>query len=253
LKERGTDISVCFSLLHAVSGNLQGFVDVRLRHEEVKIMKKIIKIMTVLVASVVVFSPLASAQRPLPDPGITPDSPFYFIETFVDRFRSPERVADRKAAEMIAMAEENNVEALERAEEQYNRAMERAERRAGDDADQLEENARQASDHMAHLATASERVPEEAREETQKAIENSARARERAIEGINRTDPERAENVAESTLQEVMANTPEEAQEGLQTAIENVSEERGMERIGPPVSDIIEEDATEDPNAEPPV
>ncbi len=196
-------------------------------------MKKIIQIMTFVVASLVLFTPLASAQRPLPDPGITPDSPFYFVETFMDRFRSPERVADRKASEMIAMAEKNNAEALQRAEEQYNRAMERVEQRAGDNPNMNEERARQASNHMAHLANASERVPEEAREGIQKAMENSARVRERAVEGINRTDPERARTVAESTLEEVIANTPEEAREGLETALENVRRERDTERIGP--------------------
>ncbi len=196
-------------------------------------MKKIIQIMVVLVASVVVFSPLASAQRPLPEPGITPDSPFYFVETFVDRFRSPERVADRKAAEMIAMAEKNNAEALSRAEEHYNRAMDRLEERAGDDANMNEERVRQASNHMAHLANVSERVPEEAKEGIQKAMENSARRRERGIEAINRTDPQRAGSVAENTLQELIGNTPEQARQGLETALENVRRERDTERIGP--------------------
>ncbi len=199
-------------------------------------MKSIIQIMVVLVASVVVFSPLASARPELPDPGITPDSPFYFVETFMDRFRGPEEVADRKAAEIIAMAEENNSEALARAEEQYSRAMERLEQRAGDNPNMNEESARQASNHMFHLANASEGVPEQAREGIQRAMENSAHARERAIEGINRTDPERAGEVAEDTLEELAANVPEQAREGLERALENVRQQRGPDRIGPPVN-----------------
>ncbi|MFP4046018.1 MAG: hypothetical protein ACLFS3_03085, partial [Candidatus Aenigmatarchaeota archaeon] len=109
-------------------------------------------------------------------------------------------------------------------------------REAGNDTNRLEEKARQASNHMAHLANLSERVPEPARQGIQRAMENGARSRERSVEGINRTDPERARNVAEATLEEVMANAPEQARKGLETALDNVRRERGGKRIGPPAN-----------------
>ena len=194
------------------------------------------------IVSLLILTPSVLAQPELPDPGITPDSPFYRIETFVDRFRSSEAVADKRAAEIRAMTEENNTEAMERAVEGYERAMERRERDGNRSEGAAEEVARQASNHMSVLAQVRERVPEEANEGLERAMNSSARGRGRAIEALNRTNHERARSVAQDTLEEVIANTPEEAQEGLQKALQ------ATERRGPPENIGPEEDVDEVPD-----
>ena len=199
--------------------------------------------------SLVILAPTVLAQPELPDPGITPDSPFYRLDTFFDRFRSSEVVAGKRVAEIRAMAEENKTEAMERAVEGYERAMERRERDGNRSEGAAEEVARQASNHLAVLAEVRERIPEEAHEGIDRAINNSARGRGRAIEALNRTNPERAHSVAQNTLEEVRANTPEEAQEGLEKALDAVSERGPPTDIqpGPPeekndIGEVPEED-----------
>lgn len=168
------------------------------------------------------------AQPELPSPGMTPDSPFYFLDRMFDRFQSPESVADEKAAEMLAMAEKKHEKGLSIALHSYERAMERRQKEANENEVEAEEVARQASNHLAVLARVREQVPEQARKGIDKAINESARNREQAMNTLRERNPERAGVVAEATLTEVMANTPEEAQPGLQTALEAVR------RRGPP-------------------
>ena len=67
----------------------------------------------------------------LPDPGLTPDSPFYFFDTLWEKINlvftfNPEkkiekslRFAEEKIAEVKVMADENKGEALEKASERY--------------------------------------------------------------------------------------------------------------------------------------
>jgi len=66
-------------------------------------MKWITNTITIL-AMVVLMALPVMAQPELPDPGITPDSSFYFLDILFDVFQSAEETADERAAEIVAMA-----------------------------------------------------------------------------------------------------------------------------------------------------
>ncbi|MFO8015604.1 MAG: DUF5667 domain-containing protein [Candidatus Woesearchaeota archaeon] len=161
-----------------------------------------------------------AAQPELPDPGMTPDSPFYFLDRVSDMFQSKEAVADEKAAEIVAMAQEGNERAMAKAEGRYQKAMENRQKEADGDENEAEEVARQASNHLSVLARVREQVPEQARAGIDRALTESANGRGNALAALERQNPERADEVAEATLQEVITDVPEAAQEGLQRKLE---------------------------------
>jgi len=96
---------------------------------------KYIKLFSLLCALVMLFatptSVFAAEAETLPDPGITPNSPFYFADkwgkqismlfTFKAEDKVPKalRYAEERLAELEAMAEQNQVQAMERAEKEY--------------------------------------------------------------------------------------------------------------------------------------
>ena len=170
---------------------------------------------------------LSYVEEELGSPGITPDSPMYFANRFLDVFKSNERVANERAAAVAFMADRGDEKALARALESYERALER---RSGDSdrgEDDAESVAEQTSKHLEVLARVQERVPEYARGSVGNALERSAEGRERSIERLSEMNPERGQQVAERTMQRVMKNAPEEAQKGLQRAFENVQNRMG--------------------------
>ena len=176
-----------------------------------------------LIAVLFVLTPVVMAQPKLPDPGITPDSPFYFLDRAFDRFQSSEAVADERASEIRAMAQKNNTRAMEVAAEGYREAMRNREREGNESAGKAEEVARQASNHLAILAQVRSKASQQARKGIATAMNQSARGRERALESLRKRNRERAREVANNTLQEVLSNAPEEARFGLQRALQAVN------------------------------
>lgn len=152
--------------------------------------------------------------------GILPDSPFYFVERFFDTFRGPESIAERKVSEVIVMAEKGNENATEKALVYYGRALERLQERSENREEVAERVANRTSIHLAVLAEVYEKVPEKVKPAIERAMENSVRGRERAIEALERMNPEKGEMVRERTIKRVVENTPDESQEGLQRALE---------------------------------
>jgi len=183
---------------------------------------EIIKKLFVVLAVFILMATTVAAQPELPNPGITPDSPFYFLNRAMDIFRSPEVVMDRRAAEVVAMAEKGHERGLTKALDGYERAVERRERQAEKDEFVAEEVARQTSNHLAILLQVRQRVSEKGQVGIDRALNESVRGRENALNSLEQRNQERAGVVAETTLQELMANTPEAAQEGLQRAIDVV-------------------------------
>lgn len=187
--------------------------EVKMRH---------IKGIAAVLALVVLMAVSVSAQPELPDPGITPDSPFYFMDRIFSVFKSAEALADERAAEIVAMAQKGHERGLTKAMEGYEKALEKRHRQAEKDENVAEEVARQSSNHLAVLARVREQVPEQAKAGIDRALTEGAKGRENALQALNATNPERAGAVAEATLQEVIANAPEQAQAGLQRALEAV-------------------------------
>ncbi len=197
--------------------------------------------MVTILAVLVLMAVPVLAQPELPDPGITPDSPFYFMDRLFDVFQSAESRADERASEMVAMAQTANAKGLEKAKAGYEKAMGKRQQEAEEDENVAEEVARQSSNHLSVLARVREQVPEQAKAGIDRALNESAKGRENALAALERQNPNRAGAVAEATLQEVIANAPEAAQAGLQRAMEAV------QRRGPSAEDEVdeEEDAEE--------
>lgn len=63
----------------------------------------------------------------LADGGLTPDSTFYFIDEFFDRFESRLNIREEKIAEIKAMVQEGNIEAAHLALEKYKESAEELE------------------------------------------------------------------------------------------------------------------------------
>ena len=161
-------------------------------------------------AVLLMVSSAGTAQSLDANPGITPDSPFYFMDRAFDRFRSSEAVADEKAAEVVAMAKKRNEVALSKAENSYSRAMERRMRNMGSESS--EEVFNQTAKHMEAFSSAANATDSETITGLKRAMNSSARKMGRAFDEFNRTDPDRAKRVAERTLQRVMEKAPEQAQ-----------------------------------------
>lgn len=166
-------------------------------------------------------------KEELGSPGITPDSRFYFLNNVLDVFKSNERVANERAAAMVEMANRGDEESLQRAMRAYESALERRSADADNSDDDAEAVAEQTSKHLEVLAKVRDIVPEQARESIGLAMERSAEGRERSIERLSESNPERGQEVAERTMKRVMENTPDEAQQGLEKAFENVQQRTG--------------------------
>ncbi|MBI2044071.1 hypothetical protein HYT24_01780 [Candidatus Pacearchaeota archaeon] len=175
-------------------------------------MKTFVLFLTLLI----VFSVFVSAQaEELGSPGITPDSPFYFLDVFFDTFQSPESVADEKAAEVVAMAESQNEVALTKSLEYYEKSITKLQERAQSDENIAEKVADQTTKHLTVLARVLESVPEKARPSIEKAVENSAKGREEAINALTRFNPSKGEQVSQQTSQSINENIPEATRENF--------------------------------------
>ncbi len=166
----------------------------------------------------------AQTAEDIGNPGITPDSAFYFLDRIFDGFQGAESLANEKAAETIAMAEKGDEKAANRSLGLYQRNLERLQERAqnterGEVAERI---VNQTTHHLIVLAGVLEQVPEEAKGAIERAMENSARGREESVSALREIDPSRGEQVANETLQRVMSETSEQAREGLQQAFNSI-------------------------------
>ena len=206
-------------VLHIINKNLGG--------AKMQLTKTVLVVLSLMLVT----SVSVAAQPKLPDAGMTPANPFYFLDTMFDGFQSPESLADEKAAEMVAMAERSNDKGLEKARERYEKAMNKREKQAQEDENLAEEVARQSSNHMAVLARVREKAPEQARAALDKAINRSSEGRNNALNALEQKNRQRAGAVAKATLEEVIANAPDSAKKGLRQALE-AQEKKGSKGSG---------------------
>jgi len=135
----------------------------------------------------------------LPNPGITPDSPFYFLDSWGESIRMFFAFSDEaKAQKHIAHAEEKLAEAKKMAEEGKTDAEEVAEKKYEKDIDDAtteakltgKENALQriqeaTTRHQAVMEKVLSQVPEQAKPSIQKAMEKSSKGHQNATDAIN--------------------------------------------------------------------
>jgi hypothetical protein len=151
------------------------------------------------------FAGAAHAQtNDLPDPGMLPDSPFSFVEswsegigtffTFGDVARAERhlRLSEERLSEASALANEEKPEAAERAVERYREQLDRALARAdearaeGGDTDEVLADVSEATlRHQAVLADVYEKVPEQARPGIERAMQASMRGHAQAMRGVS--------------------------------------------------------------------
>lgn len=166
-------------------------------------MKKII----LLLALLILFSPLnylLAQEINLSDPGILPDSPFYFLKSFFEgvgnfftfnNLSKAERflnLSETRLAEADALIDKGKIglaqRSLERHQEQLNLSLFKAEeaRQKGLNADQVLARVSEATlRHQAFLIEVYEKVPEEAKPAIERAMEAGMLGHEQALQAVS--------------------------------------------------------------------
>jgi len=141
--------------------------------------------------------------------GLTPDSPFYFLDDLWDSFRltftfNAEKKAERrlkfaqeKLAEAEVMAQKKNEKALEKALSRYEEHIERAQKRVEQFKDErkarvAERVAEATSRHFEVLERVREKVPEQAQAALLRAREASEKGHLESIRALSERQPEKA-------------------------------------------------------------
>jgi len=97
------------------------------------------------------------------DPGLTPDSAFYFIDEFFDRFGDKIKNREEKIAEIKAMIEKGDIEAARKSLEKYEKYAEELEKEA--DPEKKEEAKRSAAAIHRALKDIKDKIPEDKKKE----------------------------------------------------------------------------------------
>ena len=199
-------------------------------------MKKLIAvILAVTLIFAVVGAVRAQEETELPDPGITPDSPFYFLDTLGERIsllfargaearaRKGLAIAEEKLAEVEAMANRGKGNAAEIAANRYGENISLAAgalaqaARTGEGFDEALKSliAKATSIHLDVLSRVYEKVPEKAQEAIQRAMEKGGRGGEEALEAIGATETrERVQEGIQERRQEVEQRLEQLREEG---------------------------------------
>jgi len=223
---------------------------------------KLKKLRVVLIISLIVTSLLLSGtayaqDETLPNPGITPDSPFYFFDTLgknVGLFfafgpeakaRKALQYAEERLAEAQAMAAKNRFRELERATNGYDKfaaiVTEKAEdaRQQGASANISETVALATSKHLNVLDKLQDQVPEKAWEAIARASTASMNGQKNALRALAKVKPERAIEINLATIEsrlnrarvKATENVTAEVEEALEDAAELVEIEEEISEI----------------------
>ena len=193
------------------------------------------KIIFPIIILSLLFGTLSFAQETeLPDPGLTPDSPFYFLETIAEGIGTFFTFGDLKKAERYtALAAERLAEAqavvekgksefaektFQRYESQLNNSIARAEKAQakGKNTEKVMEVitkvGQATSKHLEVLAEVYEKVPEQAKPAIENAMKVSVKGHEKAVEVL------KAKGALGDVLEEVSLSTevPVEVRERVQ-------------------------------------
>ncbi len=207
------------------------------------------KAISLIITSVFLFSlgtGVLAQETELPDPGMTPDSPFYFLEIIAEEVGTFFTFGDLKKAERhAALAEERLAEAkavvekgkselaektLERYENQLEKSMARVEKAMakGKSTEKVIEVVarvgRATSKHLEVLAEIYEKVPEQAKPAIENAMKVSVKGHEKAVEVL------KAKNALGDVPEAVSlpVEVPVEARERIQERVRQESEVEKM-------------------------
>ena len=175
----------------------------------------------------------AQTEAELPSAGLTPASPFYFLERFSEGIgtfftfsdvNKAERYAEL-AAERIAEAKvvvdkgkpEATEKALTRYQDQLGKALtkvEQAQAKGKSVAEVTEIVSQATAKHLTVLEEVLEKVPEQAKTAILQAREVSKTGQVRALEGLSKEKPERAANLNIQAIQDRLGKIKSETREG---------------------------------------
>lgn len=198
-------------------------------------MLKKILLIPICALTLLLFVGAASAQNnSLPDPGMLPSNPFYFIKgwseaigTFLtfDEVNKVERflnLSETRLAEANALLEENEVdladEAIERYQVQLNQALAQAEqaRMSGLDTDDVLAKVSEATlRHQEVLADVYNKVPDQAKPAIERAMQAGMRGYEESLEAISGQKREAVMEKAEEKREEVETRLERLRNEGI--------------------------------------
>jgi len=226
---------------------------------------KLKKFGLILLGSLIITSLLLSGtayaqeEEELPDPGITPDSPFYFLDNWGKNIglffafgpeakaRKALEYAEERLAEVQAMAVKNRIREVEQATNGYNEFLaivaERAEeaRQQGVSDNISEKVALATSKHLSVLDRVKETVPEQAREAIAQAREASINGQQNALRALARERLERAAEInlaaIEGRLNRARVQTEEGNTEEIEEALDDADK---MFRFGEEISEIAQ-------------
>ncbi len=207
------------------------------------------KVISILITSAFLFSlgtGVLAQETELPDPGMTPDSPFYFLEIIAEEIgtfftfgdlKKAERhaaLAEERLAEAQAMVEKGKSELAEktlaRYEKQLNKSIARAEKamakgKSTEKVIEVVAKVGQAtSKHLEVLAEIYEKVPEQVKPAIENAMKVSVRGHEKAVEVL------KAKNALGDVPEAVSlpVEVPVEARERIQEKVRQESEVEKM-------------------------
>jgi hypothetical protein len=217
----------------------------------------IIFIGCLLSASLLLSGTAYAQDEELPDPGITPDSPFYFFDTIgknIGMFFTfgPEakakkalQYAEERLAEAQAMAVENREREMTRAANDYDGFMamvnQRAEeaRQRGVSGNITERVALATSKHLSVLDSIKDRVPEQAKAAITRARTASMNGQKNALRALAEVKPERAIDInsaaIESRLNRARIKATENATAEVAEALEDAAR---LEEVEEEISEI---------------
>lgn len=193
-------------------------------------------LLTALLVTSLLISGTAHAQQEeslLTDPGITPDSPFYFFDTLGKNIGlffafGPEaknkkalKYAEERLAETKAMATKNKVKEVQRAALDYDKFMAIAAKKVGEVtqpeiSDNISERmALATSKHLAVLDEVREAVPEEAKEAIDQAKEASLNGQRNSLQVLAKTKAERATEINIASIEDRLNRASVKATENV--------------------------------------
>ena len=209
------------------------------------------------------FSGAAYAQDgelQLPSPGITPDSPFYFVDIWGKKIglflafgaeakaRKALTYAEERLAEAQTMAAKNKSRGVKQAASGYDEFLaivtekaEEARREGVDVSDTSEIVALATSKHLSVLDGVMDIVPDEAKEAITQARSVSINGQENALRALTTENPERATEInlaaVEGRLNRAKAKADENNTEGVEDAIDDTEK---LFKFGEEISEIAQ-------------
>jgi len=221
-------------------------------------MRKVFLLIVALLFSGILVGTALAQEAELPVPGLTPDSPFYFLEiisegigdffTFGDLKKAERyaKLATERVAEAQAVVEKGKPEAAEKAlkryEDQLTRSLVRAEkaRAKGIKIEEITDKVAEATGkHLLVLEEVLEKVPERAKGAITKAKEVSIAGQMTALMYLARENPERATEINLKAAEARLNRAKAKAEEGeIEETEEAIEEFESQYKFGEEISEI---------------